>query len=207
MHMQNQHGAAACSFPCAEWVLQLMLQLVVHRLATHTVHAWISLAPLLPLPSHSPQQIVVQGIPWAYTQQELKDLFTDIGNVDTAEVMMSPDGRSKVGSCAGQPGSQVPLQQRTWSGDCKLRQASQSQAAHCVQRTVGTHCTTHQPAACFLPCWQQLLHPCCMYACLPVQGWGTVRFHTTDAANAAISQFHGYKLEGRPLTVFLDKKA
>jgi hypothetical protein len=44
-----------------------------------------------------------------------------------------------------------------------------------------------------------------LLSCL--QGWGTVRFTTTEAANAAIEQFHGSSLEGRTLTVFLDKKA
>jgi RNA recognition motif-containing protein len=39
------------------------------------------------------------------------------------------------------------------------------------------------------------------------QGWGTVRFTTKEAANAAIEQFHGSSLESRTLTVFLDKKA
>jgi RNA recognition motif-containing protein len=46
----------------------------------------------------------------------------------------------------------------------------------------------------------------CLAACY-LQGWGTVRFTTKEAANAAIEQFHGSTLEGRTLTVFLDKKA
>jgi RNA recognition motif-containing protein len=44
-----------------------------------------------------------------------------------------------------------------------------------------------------------------VYVC--VQGWGTVRFTTKDAASFAIEKFHGSQLEGRTLTVFLDKKA
>lgn len=39
------------------------------------------------------------------------------------------------------------------------------------------------------------------------KGWGTVRFNTTETAQAAIEQYHGSQLEGRTLTVFLDKKA
>jgi RNA recognition motif-containing protein len=39
------------------------------------------------------------------------------------------------------------------------------------------------------------------------KGWGTVRFTTKDAASFAIEKFHGSQLEGRTLTVFLDKKA
>jgi RNA recognition motif-containing protein len=76
---------------------------------------------------------VVQGIPWAYTFQDLQDMFAESGEVEKAEVMQAHDGRSK--------------------------------------------------------------------------GWGTVRFTTTEGASAAIEAFHGSQLEGRTLTVFLDKKA
>lgn len=41
----------------------------------------------------------------------------------------------------------------------------------------------------------------------PSQGWGTVRFTAIEAASKAITDFHGSQLEGRTLTVFLDKKA
>ncbi|KAI8472980.1 MAG: hypothetical protein J3K34DRAFT_453710 [Monoraphidium minutum] len=78
-------------------------------------------------------QIVVQGIPWKFTWQDLKDHFAEIGDAERADVMQAPDGRSK--------------------------------------------------------------------------GWGTVRFATTEGAQAAIERFHGSDLEGRTLTVFLDKKA
>lgn len=47
----------------------------------------------------------------------------------------------------------------------------------------------------------------CVVRVRVLQGWGTVRFATTEAATAAIEQFHGSQLEGRTLTVFLDKKA
>ena len=41
-------------------------------------------------------QIVVQGIPWAYTWKELKDLFADVGDVERADVAIGHDGRSRV---------------------------------------------------------------------------------------------------------------
>jgi RNA recognition motif-containing protein len=87
--------------------------------------------------------VCVQGIPWKFTWKELKDLFAEIGEVERADVMYSPDGRSKVGD--------------TSKGRSK--------------------------------------------------GWGTVRFTSTEAAEKAIADFHGSTLEGRTLTVFLDKKA
>jgi len=40
-------------------------------------------------------QICVQGIPWKYTWKELKDLLAEVGEVERADVMMAPDGRSK----------------------------------------------------------------------------------------------------------------
>ena len=43
-------------------------------------------------------------------------------------------------------------------------------------------------------------------SCLP-QGFGTVRFSNTDAAQRAIGKWHEQELEGRRLAVFLDKYA
>lgn len=40
-------------------------------------------------------QIVVQGIPWAYTWRELKDMFVEIGNIERADVATGYDGRSR----------------------------------------------------------------------------------------------------------------
>lgn len=42
---------------------------------------------------------------------------------------------------------------------------------------------------------------------LLMQGYGTVRFESTSAAQSAINDFHGTELEGRTLTVKLDKFA
>ena len=44
------------------------------------------------------------------------------------------------------------------------------------------------------------LHP-------PPQGFGTVKFHSAEGAQAAIAQWHEQELEGRRLAVFLDKFA
>jgi RNA recognition motif-containing protein len=52
-----------------------------------------------------------------------------------------------------------------------------------------------------------MLFWCCLWLLMLKQGWGTVRFTSKEAAAAAIEQFHGSQLEGRTLTVFLDKKA
>mmetsp|Transcript_23335 Transcript_23335/g.69320 ORF Transcript_23335/g.69320 Transcript_23335/m.69320 type:complete len:136 (+) Transcript_23335:458-865(+) len=40
-------------------------------------------------------QIVVQGIPWAYTWKELKEMFTEIGDIERADVTIGSDGRSR----------------------------------------------------------------------------------------------------------------
>jgi RNA recognition motif-containing protein len=39
------------------------------------------------------------------------------------------------------------------------------------------------------------------------RGYGTVRYETTEEAEGAIEQFNGYELEGRTLSVRLDKYA
>jgi hypothetical protein len=53
--------------------------------------------PPRPTPPRPPPQICVQGIPWKYTWQDLKTLFEPVGEVERADVMQAPDGRSKVG--------------------------------------------------------------------------------------------------------------
>lgn len=40
-------------------------------------------------------QVVVQGIPWAFTWKELKDLFAEESSVERADVAMGHDGRSR----------------------------------------------------------------------------------------------------------------
>eukprot|EP00798_Chlamydomonas_sp_ICE-L_P029132 gene29131-32350_t len=40
-------------------------------------------------------QVVVQGIPWAYTWRELKDMFVDIDGLERADVTTGFDGRSR----------------------------------------------------------------------------------------------------------------
>lgn len=78
-------------------------------------------------------QVVVQGIPWAYTDDDLRPLFEEAGEVVHAEVQIGKDGRSR--------------------------------------------------------------------------GYGTVGFKTPEEAQAAITQVHGTDLEGRTLTVKLDRFA
>ena len=78
-------------------------------------------------------QVVVQGLPWAYTWKELKPLFEEYGDIERADVVIGRDGRSR--------------------------------------------------------------------------GYGTVRFVSTAAAEAAIAAKTGTELEGRSLTVKLDRFA
>ncbi len=40
-------------------------------------------------------QVIVQGLPFAYAWQDLKDLFKPVGGVLKADIVMGPDGRSK----------------------------------------------------------------------------------------------------------------
>ena len=76
---------------------------------------------------------MVQGIPWKYTDDDLKPLFEGVGEITQSEVQLGKDGRSR--------------------------------------------------------------------------GYGTVRFENAEAAQAAISKVHGTDLEGRTLTVRLDRFA
>ena len=40
-------------------------------------------------------QVVVQGLPWAYTWKELKPIFEAYGEVERADVVIGRDGRSR----------------------------------------------------------------------------------------------------------------
>eukprot|EP01026_Neomeris_dumetosa_P001542 TRINITY_DN103824_c0_g1_i1.p1 TRINITY_DN103824_c0_g1~~TRINITY_DN103824_c0_g1_i1.p1 ORF type:complete len:222 (-),score=55.45 TRINITY_DN103824_c0_g1_i1:779-1444(-) len=40
-------------------------------------------------------QVVVHGLPWRYTEKDLKDMFSEIGEVESADVMIDDQGRSK----------------------------------------------------------------------------------------------------------------
>jgi RNA recognition motif-containing protein len=46
-----------------------------------------------------------------------------------------------------------------------------------------------------------------MIAAHVAQGFGTVRFYTAEHANEAIEKYHDTDLEGRKLSVFIDKFA
>lgn len=58
-------------------------------------------------------QIVVQGIPWAYTWKELKDMFAEDGDVERADVAIGHDGRSRV-SIQADSGWPWCMQQQQW---------------------------------------------------------------------------------------------
>jgi RNA recognition motif-containing protein len=79
------------------------------------------------------EQIVVQGLPWSYTDDDLRPMFEQFGDLEEAVIVYGRDGRSR--------------------------------------------------------------------------GYGTCRFSTADAAQEAITNYANYELEGRRLTVKLDKFA
>lgn len=54
--------------------------------------------------AHTPTLLSdVQGIPWKFSWRELKDMFAEVGEVERADVMYAPDGRSKVGAAGTKP--------------------------------------------------------------------------------------------------------
>lgn len=44
---------------------------------------------------------MIQGIPWAYTWRELKDMFAEVGGVERADVATDYSGRSRVRGVVG----------------------------------------------------------------------------------------------------------
>lgn len=79
------------------------------------------------------RQIVVQGLPWRFTDEDLTPMFSEYGDIEHCQIVFGRDGRSR--------------------------------------------------------------------------GYGTVKFTTTEAAQAAIDDHNNTELEGRRLTVKFDKFA
>lgn len=67
--------------------------------ACQPVHAAFLLSkvasPTLTALAGSTLQVIVQGLPFAFAWQELKDLFKPVGGVLKADIVMGQDGRSK----------------------------------------------------------------------------------------------------------------
>ena len=95
MHVGPPHdGCASCG------MLPTMSQSACHSFGGWAV-AEEGGSPYAPCPAvvpPPPLQIVVQGIPWAYTWRELKDMFAEIGEIDHADIATGYDGRSRVGA-------------------------------------------------------------------------------------------------------------
>ena len=138
---------------------------------------------------------MVNGIPWAWTWKELKDLLAETGNIERADVVFGRDGRR----CGLQPSMQAPPVPRRLPRELPP-------------------CFPRCPRA-STPVVPAHLHPSLLRpasACAPPpplpshgrsRGYGTVRYETPEEATAAIEQFNGYELEGRTLSVRLDKYA
>ena len=61
------------------------------------------------------------------------------------------------------------------------------------------------PATVHWPPWPT--HPFCAHVPPCSRGYGTVRYETAEEAQSAIEQYNGTELEGRTLSVRLDKYA
>lgn len=158
-------------------------------------------------------QIVVQGIPWSYTWKELKDIFAEYGDVERADVVTGNDGRSRVGAdgvgCvwvggAGNGAAGVGAEGLSRSNDMSSRVGTDGAGR-------GGYATprVHAMDTCRLvirPTFTVYAHP---YnpPTRDTQGFGTVRFSSTEAAQAAIAAWNEQELEDRKLAVFFDKYA
>ena len=95
-----------------------------------------------------------------------------------------------------------------WRCLCWRRQASIEQRAAPFACLVLLFAYQSHPTPSFLSPHPPL--PPCFPLCSPVlcsRGYGTVRYATPEEAAAAIEQFNGTDLEGRTLSVRLDKYA
>ena len=167
-------------------------------------------------------QIVVQGLPWAYTSEELSGLFSEYKPA-SAEVVFGRDGRSRVRAKSQHaPAAQLwPVAQKSL---CRLLlwyfvDSTNDRQRRCrlrpkVRTGIGVRIlsagSTPFTAAILQGSRSHLRVPAHTHAVFqvhPVQGYGTVRFETPEAAQAAITAFHQTDLAGRTLAVRLDRYA
>ena len=125
-------------------------------------------------------QVVVQGIPWKFTWKELRPMFEECGAIDRAEVVYGRDGRSRVRFTS----TRMTAVPSVWHFGSTYNYFA------CED--------LHERCLCFT--FESSLRSA-------VQGYGTVRFESAEAAATAIEKFHGTDCEGRTLTVKLDQYA
>jgi len=160
------------------------------------------------LPFHM-RQIVVQGLPWAYMSEELSGLFDEYKPA-SAEVVFGRDGRSRVrphpvaailaASLAAMPFVKVPVCMATFSSRSRSSAVARSAAQLSARNALSI------PHLLFLA-YDPDSRMICNIRMFRVQGYGTVRFETPEAAQAAITAFHQTDLAGRTLAVRLDRYA
>ena len=93
---------------------------------------------------------------------------------------------------------------REAAGSCLQEAAVRAVCLRLNERSRAAVCLVERKAAMEAPEVARRLHSADA-AVAPVQGYGLVRFTSAQDAQAAIEKFHGTELEGRTLTVRLDK--
>ena len=158
-------------------------------------------------------QVVVQGIPWAHTDEDLAALFQEVGTVEQASVVYSKDGRSRVRHSARRGSHCAALCSKASSRlsvlPCRTGSAHKAKFQRKCQHgkdgpaTYRQHyCTLSDIIVGGSQRYRlRLLHV------MVLQGYGTVRFSSKEEAEKAIADFHGTELEGRALAVKVDKCA
>jgi RNA recognition motif-containing protein len=153
---------------------------------------------------------VVNGLPWAWTWKELKDLVAGTGEIERADVVYGRDGRRCVG-----PGLLVGTVcwRRWWRWQWLQTLIEQGTAllpaCVCALPALPGFCTaflTYNLLS-LLSITKPIPPAPPPPALLCSRGYGTVRYSTPEEAAAAIEQFNGTDLEGRTLSVRLDKYA
>lgn len=148
-------SAQPVAVPCASPAVQMLTLLSNGFVGTPHARPGTKLVPWLPVSvclsvclhaSVCMLQVCIQGIPWKYTETELGELVAECGEVEKAEVMTSPDGRSKVrrgrqeaaSSCccssAGQPADRGGLgrYRRVWTCGGGLNKSWADRPALCL---------------------------------------------------------------------------
>lgn len=84
----------------------------------------------------SSKQVVVHGLPWAFTSEQLHELFAECGTIEKAEVIYGRDNRSRV--CLMQMSALSWIHQHIIQGYGTILFAEESDASNAIEQHNGT---------------------------------------------------------------------
>lgn len=148
-------------------------------------------------------QVVVHGIPWSFDDQQLMAIFTDripSTQIESAEVVYGRDSRSRVRNSPVYKSPTLAPMITMGRGQftCETCQHHNSWMQWTIFKATRALSGGHAFSACN-GAWMSVGQG------YDMQGYGTVKFLSSEDAQLAIQECDGLELQGRLLSVKLDQ--